>query len=642
MSSVHRKTRSVRVGSVIIGSDHPIAIQSMTTTTPEQIPETLAQIRALRDAGCALVRLAVPTARAARALAPLRRAMQAEGLQIPLVADVHFLPDAALEAARHVEKVRINPGNFASSSAEARTRLEPLVARLRKHGAVLRIGVNHGSLSAYVADEHGHGPTAMVASALEYLHYCRALDFDAVVVSLKASNPALMVAANRLLAQQMDAAGFDGPIHLGVTEAGEGREGELRSAVGIGALLLEGIGDTIRVSLTGDPVTEIAAAERILRAIEAEPRLPATPRAPQTEPRRPVAARWRDLELGGSHPPRVELKLLLPTVPASSAAFGNWCTAVLRACTHESVRAESLMIRPSVYVPRTRRQLRNLRRMLTEVGLEVPIWSSIGYRPFFEEISDLFDGWVRSRPLAPDRFPPSQLTRWSLAVSWGDDNLRGRPLTDQLRALNARIHQAARRHGHAPALTLGGPHQHDIARWLAAHASAEEESRRPLLTIGLPLDNLGAAISLGTLLLDGCVDVITVSAPSRSDDETPDFIPVLETAYDLLQATRRRLSRIDFISCPGCGRLSYDLTATVRRLKARLGHLRDIKIAVMGCAVNGPGEMAGADFGYVGSVEGKVDLYVGDRRVRRGLRPAEADEQLIALLREHGCWRPPA
>ncbi|MBD3237280.1 MAG: (E)-4-hydroxy-3-methylbut-2-enyl-diphosphate synthase, partial [Candidatus Eisenbacteria bacterium] len=257
MSTARRTTRTVRVGDLKIGSVHPIAVQSMTTTTPAERDESLAQIRALRAAGCALVRLAVPSVEAARALGPLREALRREGIDLPLVADVHFLPAAALEAAAHAEKVRINPGNFAPAAEAVRPRLAPLIDRLRERGGALRIGVNHGSLAPYLTEAQGHGPEAMVASALEYVRHCWGLDFRDLVVSLKASNPAVMVAANRLLAERLDAEGYDVPIHLGVTEAGEGAEGELRSAVGIGALLLDGIGDTIRVSLTGDPAAEI-------------------------------------------------------------------------------------------------------------------------------------------------------------------------------------------------------------------------------------------------------------------------------------------------------------------------------------------------------------------------------------------------
>jgi (E)-4-hydroxy-3-methylbut-2-enyl-diphosphate synthase len=559
----------------------------MTTTTPEDLAGSLAQIRALRRAGCRIVRLAVPSRNAAAALPALRRAMAAGGLSVPLVADVHFTPDLALAAAPHVEKVRINPGNFAAGPREARRHLARLVEALRRRRAALRVGVNHGSLAPYVVARFGQGPEGMVASALEYLRLCRALDFHAAVVSLKASNPALMVEANRRLARRMATEGLRAPIHLGVTEAGEGVEGALRSAAGIGALLLDGIGDTIRVSLAGDPADEIPVGRRLLRAVARAGESPAFDAGT-----RPAAARaWlvRSVERPGAllahrHDPRAPVDAL-------------------------AVRATAPTDRIVSELSRARSELRR-RRAAPEVWLELDA----------------------SR--APAALPPGlsgavDRIGFRVPVAAAADPAGLAALTRDLRRLTRRARLGE------PALSWDGR-----PRVAAGRALARAAGPGPLLLPRPPADAWEAAVTLGSLLLDGRADGILL--PPRTGSR-----PLRAAAFggperfgdELLQATRRRVRRVEFIACPGCGRLHYDLAGTVRRLKRRLAGASGVKIAVMGCAVNGPGEMADADFGYVGSSGGRVDLYAGRACLRRRLTPAAADRCLMDLLRARGCLR---
>ncbi len=588
-----RTTRPVRIGNVTIGGDGPVVIQSMTTTTPEDLPGSLDQIAALEQAGCQLVRLAVPSIRAAEALAPLRAAMAGRGLSVPLVADVHFNPRAAYEAARHVEKVRINPGNFASSTAEARRRIGPLLDRLRERGAALRIGVNHGSLAPYMSEAFGHGPRGMVASALEYLRICRDAGYEQLVVAIKASNPALMVEANRLLVRRMREELMDYPIHLGVTEAGAGEDGRLRSAAGIGALLLEGIGETIRVSLTGDPVTEIAACREILRAVEENGRVP---EGPARECRRPPAQAWGRVMIGGDHPPIVEEVTDSGTEP------------------DPAYPAESLIGPPA----------EDGAQRWVEVDLPSPSWEAQteGLRRLSLAVPP---AWVGAWPGAVKAEVAALLTRLAERdrpprLRWHFPGVEGNGLS-RLGLVAGDLRHLTESAGFPPpAFSWSG-------RPLAAAGRRLAEGERPLLIPELPSDPWAAAVGAGSLLLDGMVDGLRVAAKDRP------------LAYRLLQATRRRLTRTEFISCPGCGRLAYDLEGAVDRLRRRVGHLPGLKLAVMGCAVNGPGEMADADFGYVGSIEGKVDLYAGRERVERGLTPRQAEDRLVDLLRQRGLWR---
>jgi len=640
------------VGSLTIGGEAPIVIQSMTTTTPDQLEESLTQIEALQSSGCPLVRLAVPSIRAAEALAPLRAAMDSRGLDLPLVADVHFNPRAAYEAAKHADKVRINPGNFAKHPEEIEGLLTPLLDLLRERKVALRVGVNHGSLAPHIADTLGHGPPGMVASAMEYLRICRAAGFEQIVVSLKASNPTLMVDANRLLAARMRTEQMNYPIHLGVTEAGAGLDGILRSTAGIAPLLADGIGDTIRVSLTGDPASEIPVCRDILSAAEGSQvgplggggnLLAGDQGQPTANSSASAAVRWQELDLGGDHPPRVEARVEL-------AGFRekDWPTLIRQVGAGPEAkptqpRAESLVFAATGSDAPTRIQgIMSALPTLAADLLDLPIWIELPAAraaAALEQLCFTITGYIQGLVLGVGTCDG----RTQTAVKELLGRLGQKPEPPAIRwqieamqdgGLAERVHQLADATAQAglklAGITLQGA---GLGQALGTLSGLEGlpglPGVRPLLGARLPHLPVPMAVDLSGALLGRTLDLLAAD---------PDQI---EQAYALLQATRRRLTRTEFISCPGCGRLDYDLDSAVARIKSRFGHLRDVKIAIMGCAVNGPGEMADADFGYVGAAGGKVDLYAGAARVTLGLTPEEAEAKLEDLLRERGSWREP-
>ena len=482
-----RPSREVRIGRVVIGGDRPIAVQSMTNTDTKDTEACIRQIERIFRAGGPIVRLTAQGRREGENLERIVRRLREEGCDAAVVADIHFVPEVAAIAAKYVDKVRINPGNYNSSHGE----FEALIDRCRERGVAIRIGVNHGSLSKRVFDEWGDTPEGMVASAMEFLRVCREKAFDQVVVSMKSSNTRVMVHAYRLLVEAMDREGMTYPIHLGVTEAGNGLEGRIKSAVGIGALMSDGIGDTIRVSLTEPPENEVPVAQMIVDHF---------------------ASREGHFEV--HHPERYH---------------------------------------PTEYVRR----------------------SAV---------------WV---PLTHDE--PHEGMRVVEAVS-------GNP-TAELRAA---------------ILNLDTPEPVVVKR------RYEETSLETLA--------VKAAADLGVLLLDGLADGIWIDAPHLSASEVHDM------ELMILQASRVRFSRTEYIACPSCGRTLYDIEKTLADIKSRTSHLKNLKIGVMGCIVNGPGEMADADYGYVGAAPGRVTLYKGREIVERNIPQEQAIDHLVALIKAGGDW----
>ncbi|MDE5622301.1 MAG: (E)-4-hydroxy-3-methylbut-2-enyl-diphosphate synthase [Alistipes sp.] len=483
-----RPTCEVRIGRTTIGGSHPVAVQSMTNTDTGDTAASVAQIERIDRAGGKIVRLTAQGRREGENLANIVRELRADGFDTAVVADIHFVPEIAAIAARYVDKVRINPGNYRTDRGE----FEALVEQCRERGVALRIGVNHGSLAKRVFDEYGDTPEGMVVSAMEFLRVCRRLDFDQVVVSMKSSNTRVMVAAYRLLVEAMEAEGMRYPIHLGVTEAGNGLEGRIKSAVGIGALLADGIGDTIRVSLTEAPEHEIPVAQLLADHFRERPG------------RFPVA-----------HPERYS---------------------------------------PTVYRRRSH--------------VTVPV--------------------VRDEPC--DGFLVLE------AVS-------GNP-TAELRAAILDLEPADR-----PVVVTRRYDESDPER-LAVKAAAD----------------------LGPLLLDGLADGLRIEAPGVGEAQ------LREIELMILQAARVRFSHTEYIACPSCGRTLYDLEGTLAAIKARTSHLKNLRIGVMGCIVNGPGEMADADYGYVGAAPGRITLYKGREVVARNIPQEEALDRLVELIRENGDW----
>lgn len=484
-----REAHEVSFGGVTIGGKNPIAVQSMTNTPTRDVALTVAQTMRIADAGAEVVRLTAQGRKEGEALTPIMEELRARRCHAAIVADIHFTPEIAMIAAEAVDKVRINPGNFRTSNGE----LEQLIEICKRRNVALRIGVNHGSLAKRIFDEWGDTPEGMVASAMEFLRMCRRADFDNVVVSMKSSNTRVMVHAYRLLAEAMNREGMTYPLHLGVTEAGDGIEGRIKSAVGIGALLADGIGDTLRVSLTEAPENEVPVG-RILANYFAE--------------------RKAEFEV-------------------------------------ESLADYS----PTTFRPRT-----SARPIIhSEITSEYDIVDAVSDNPTHE---------------------------WRAAILNSNDR---RP---------------------------------KVLRRKYTDSDAE-------------LVAIYAAADMGQLLIDGLAEGVWIDAPAL-DATTVEDIELM-----LLQAARLRFSRTEYIACPSCGRTLYDIESTLATIKARTSHLKDLKIGIMGCIVNGPGEMADADYGYVGSSPEHITLYRGREVVERNIHQSEAIDHLIEIIKRDGRWHDP-
>jgi (E)-4-hydroxy-3-methylbut-2-enyl-diphosphate synthase len=641
-----RLTREVKIGDVGVGGANPIRVQSMTTTDTRDTAATVAQCERLVAAGCEILRVTAPSITEAGNLAAIRAELWRRGVRAPLVADIHFTPNAALEAALHVEKVRINPGNYADRkrfeqreyddaeyAAEierVQERFRPLVKRLKQHGRALRIGTNHGSLSDRILNRFGDTPLGMVESALEFLDVCEDEGFGDVVFSMKASNPQVAIHAYRLLAERLEARApgrASYPFHVGVTEAGDGLDGRVKSAIGIGALLEDGIGDTIRVSLTEDPVKEIPVARALARRYDARAgerfAAVADPGAPWVVD--PHAHRRRETlaagEIGGGQPVRVEAWLgPVPADPEGAALALERELAALAELACEGLLAD-------VVAPADVARGAAFAAALAKRGIAVPL--ALAAPP--ELAAALADAAARVviRIDSPSAEVPALPvpTEWSFRVPLERladtlDAALARARPPQLVSVDAAlpVHAARLLVARLAARGLG---QLPVALRHRADPFAESEGAL-----------LAAATDLGAPLCDGIGDLVSLGGfGSLARD--------VELAYRILQGARLRTSWTEFISCPSCGRTLFDLEETTARVKAVTGHLRGLKIAVMGCIVNGPGEMADADFGYVGSGVGKVNLYVGQECVVRSVPAAEAPQRLVALIRAQGRWVDP-
>jgi len=586
-SYARRPTREVMVGPVGIGGSNPIRLQSMLTCDTMDTEACVRQTLALVAVGCEIVRITAPTVKDAANLRNIATRLRDEGCNVPIVADIHFKPEAALEAARWVEKVRINPGNYADSKkfkiieytdeqylaelSRIRERFAPLVELCKERGVAMRIGTNHGSLSDRIMNRYGDSPLGMVESALEFARIAREMDYHAFVFSMKASNPKVMINAYRLLVARLDELGssWNYPIHLGVTEAGDGEDGRIKSAIGIGSLLHDGIGDTIRVSLTEESVEEIPVA-------------------------RALAAPF-DTASAGIGP----IGLIPSDAPLSFDPFSY------------SRRVSEPLSQPSVAEPGQQVWLGG--EELPRVAIRRDHFEKIAhkiarmgdYKPEFiledagiQEIDPRDSQAIAALNGAPD----------AKLVTLRDG--LDLPVIAAYRLLAARL----------------DPRHPILLKDVLVPGSTSADFLTALLH---------AATHIGSLLCDGIGDAILIqgeSAPGQA----------LRLAYNVLQAAGSRIFKTDYVACPSCGRTLFDLQSTTARIKASTVHLKGVKIAIMGCIVNGPGEMADADFGYVGGAPGKINLYVGKTPVKFNIPEVEAVERLKDLIREHGKWVEPA
>jgi (E)-4-hydroxy-3-methylbut-2-enyl-diphosphate synthase len=591
-----RVTREVRVGNVGIGGANPVRVQSMITCDTMDTEASIQQTMELAGAGCEIVRITAPTVKDSRNLEHIVNGLRERGRKVPTVADIHFKPEAAMEAAKWVDKVRINPGNYADSkkflireysdeqyAAELeriRERFTPLVQLCKERGIAMRIGTNHGSLSDRILNRYGDTPLGMVESALEFARIARDLDYHAFVFSMKSSNPKVMIAAYRLLAARLAEEGPDWnyPIHLGVTEAGEGEDARIKSAIGIGSLLADGIGDTIRVSLTEDSVHEIPVAQALVENIRR------TSTAGHQEP---------DIELSFdpfSYQRRSSERIALPHI-------GNAAEKI-------NVGGEELM-----RVVVRRESFEKIAHKVDRLGDYKP---EITYEDAGVQEIDPRDEQALARL--------NQSTAAQLVTVRDDVDL---PVISAFRLLAAKLKP---RH---PILLK------DVLNCRTSVPDVCEDGvsqKRPTIFLETLLT---AATNIGSLLCDGIGDAVLIQG-----EEAPG--QALRLSYNILQAAGSRIFKTDYVACPSCGRTLFNLQTTTARIKVATSHLKGVKIAIMGCIVNGPGEMADADFGYVGGAPGKVNLYVGKTPVKFNIPEAEAVERLQDLIREHGKWIEPA
>lgn len=674
-----RKTREVKVGDVGVGGSNPIRIQSMTTTPTLDTDATVAQSVRLVKAGCEIVRITAPTVEDAKNLKNIKQALLAQGIKVPLVADIHFLPAAAMEAAEHVEKVRINPGNYVDSKLfkvkeytdreyqkeldRIEERFTPLVLKMKRLGRAMRIGTNHGSLSDRIMNRYGDTPEGMVESALEFVRICEKNGYYEIILSMKSSNPKVMIAAYRLLAARMGELGMDYPFHLGVTEAGDGEDGRIKSAIGIGSLLEDGIGDTIRVSLTEEPESEIPVCVQI-----------ATPYNNKTELSHPSSLiphpvpyidnlyhysrrKTREIsiapfKLGGENPVRVisNFSASHPTADSLSALLEEQLSnprSIAPEIIEWTIRNEKDL---NDFESCKKRLARTTSRLafcarfedcptLVDRGLTLACCAAFKYKPgddaemrkrkfcqFVEKAKQknvpiILEAGFCSDPVKLARtgeVTPAQ--NMLNGIHWAEElGMQQLILTFSLMDRSQLIHNMRLL---VRELQLKNKNYPVHLKVLPAPDESVDDHR------------MDAAIALGSLLSDGIGDSVQAGTGSNPKQD-------LELVYNILQSAGVRITKTEYVSCPSCGRTLFDLQTTTERIRSKTGHLKGVKIAIMGCIVNGPGEMADADFGYVGGAPGKINLYVGKECVKKNIPADYADEKLIELIKQHGKWQDP-
>jgi (E)-4-hydroxy-3-methylbut-2-enyl-diphosphate synthase len=662
-----RITREVKVGNVGVGGDNPIRVQTMLISDTMKTEACVNEAIPIIEAGCEILRITAPSINDAKNLKHIASELRQRGYDTPLVADIHFVPVAAMEAALWCEKVRINPGNYADRKkfatreytddqyAEELERLEkaftPLVLKCKELGRAMRIGTNHGSLSDRIMNRYGDTPLGMVESALEFVRVCRKHHYHDIILSMKASNPKVMIEAYRLLVARLNAEGSDWnyPLHLGVTEAGEGEDGRIKSAIGIGALLEDGIGDTVRVSLTEDSVHEIPVCRELVKKYntlwerQQKGELPARPilnigekRDPFVYTRRPTPEYFIGdlrLRLGKEHPQRVELPVPL------TARLGD----IQRITTAEpDTFAEILQfhVKTMADIGKIAALKPELRKRHIHSPIAVKLDSAEVTLPVAdvaEKINVPYNGREDVTALLTDAA--------ELTVQFDVEGDSPEQFADNCATLAGVLNMFPK---NQMVLAVGRAEGLDVVaayRILAAsldnrglklpiliHDRVSSKRARQVPQSAL----IAASTHIGALLCDGIGDVVEVTGED-------DLLKSVKLAYNILQAAGTRTFKTDYVACPSCGRTLFDLQMVTARIKSRTAHLKGVRIAVMGCIVNGPGEMADADFGYVGTAPGKISLWVGKTQVKQHIPEEQAVDELIALIKEHGKWiDPPA
>jgi (E)-4-hydroxy-3-methylbut-2-enyl-diphosphate synthase len=654
------KTREVRIGDLLLGNFHPIRLQTMTTTDTMDTMATVEQSIRCIEAGAELVRITAPSKKEAENLLNIKNELRKRGYHTPLVADIHFTPNAAEIAARIVEKVRVNPGNYVDKKkfelieytdadyAEEIERIQekftPLVRICKEHGTAMRIGTNHGSLSDRIMSRYGDTPMGMVESAMEFLRIARYESFHNIVLSMKASNPQVMVQAYRLLIQQMDAEfGECYPLHLGVTEAGDGEDGRVKSAAGIGTLLEDGIGDTVRVSLTEDPEFEIPVCRDLVKRYTTGRQTTHIPPIEKLTYNPFNYQRRESFEvsnIGGKQVPVViaDLSKLDVLTPEKLTAVGYTYDAATDKWNISDMAADYIFTGdriPDFALPGT-----------LKVIVDTETWKKTSdHEKYFpiDDVKNYLNGSTKSNKL-----------NFVMLDCYNNGALASAAELQQLAADKTVV------------LCLSSTNDHAMPSVRRACMElTQQQVKNPIVLI---VDSnwqttdehlIHYATEAGALLLDGFGDGVCFgmsvnsyleqSATGTSDTSGRNYLSntsveqfINSTAFSILQATRTRISKTEYISCPSCGRTLFDLQETTAKIRSVTNHLKGVKIAIMGCIVNGPGEMADADFGYVGSGVGKITLYKGKEVVKRNVDSEVAVDELINLLKENEAWVEPA
>ena len=610
-------TRVIRIGEVEVGGNNPVRIQSMTTTNTRDIDATIEQIIKLADHGCEIVRVTVQGKKEAEACEHIKNGLVQKGYKIPLVADIHFYPPAAMLVAEFVDKIRINPGNYVDRRAVFKTidytddsyaeeiekinqGFSPLVLKCKERGIAMRIGTNHGSLSDRIMNRYGDTPAGMVESAIEFAKVCRQHDYHNFLFSMKASNPVVMMQAYRLLAAEMMKLGWNYPLHLGVTEAGEGEDGRVKSSVGIGSLLLDGLGDTIRVALTEDPWHEIDACKRLVNLSYRELQdLEQTISSIQTETyetKEGSAPFEEDSDISEILKREVNIKGTSLHQDGSVLTFVSK-DEFLSDDLYSAIGSKVQLGRPKVVAGTTDivvvksldDDMKEKVKCLQDAGIGTLVLKDIG------NVVHIHQG---------------DEADWESKISDSTSYIL-------LELKGSKVHNGRR-----------------FFKWI----KKKQLNIPVILVMSYDLSNeditIHASTEFGSLLSDGMGDGIMLIS-----DQSVEFRRNL--SFSILQAARMRSSKTDFIACPGCGRTLFDIQSVTKRIQEKTSHLPGVKIAIMGCIVNGPGEMADADFGYVGSRTDKIDLYVNKTCVERNIDHVDAVDRLIDLIKEHGRWIEP-